>query len=231
MILVQLLLVPPGLAAEQDKPLQAIGRAFDETAQTLLYSEYHYCDSALTCTIEYRKPDGELIAQKELDYTYGPHSPALVMVDFLNGKEQRLGFDAGSNNVIDAGFDNYVRSKWTELAAGDSVKFPFEVPGFDRALPMEALRSNLDQCAREELCLRVSVDSWLLGLLADPILLSYERDSRRLLRFRGISNLRDEGGDSFYVDIRYEYPVPGAPAALAAGDSDELARLQGTSAH
>ena len=84
LLVLQAMLLPGALA--QDWPLQVVGRAFDETGEQLLYSEYHYCGSELACMIEYRKPDGELIARKDLDYSYGPHSPALVMIDYLSGK-------------------------------------------------------------------------------------------------------------------------------------------------
>ena len=204
-LLLQGLLVSAVVA--EDWPLQAVGRAFDESGETLLYSEYHYCRSELACKIDYRKPGGDLIAHKVLDYSYGLHSPALIMTDYLSGKEERVGFGDSENVVIDAGFDNYVRSRWVELAGGESIDFPFQVVGFDRPLAMKAYRADRGSCSPERLCLEVGVDSWLLGLLVDPIALSYAVESRRLLRFRGISNLRDEGGETFQVDIRYEYTV------------------------
>ncbi len=203
LLVLQAMLLPGALA--QEWPLQVVGRAFDESGEQLLYSEYHYCDSELACMIEYRKPDGELIARKDLDYSYGPHSPALVMIDYLSGKEVRLGFSEREDVVVDAGFDNYVRSRWGELSGGESIEFPFQVVGFDQPLAMKAYRANQGSCALQELCLEVSLDSWFLGLLVDPIVLSYARDSRRLLRFRGVSNLRDDKGKTFQVDIRYEY--------------------------
>ena len=203
LVVLQAMLLPSALA--QDWPLQVVGRAFDETGEQLLYSEYHYCGSELACMIEYRKPDGELIARKDLDYSYGPHSPALVMIDYLSGKEVRVGSSEREDVIVDAGFDNYVRSRWGELSAGESIEFPFQVVGFDQPLAMKAYRASQGSCALEDLCLEVSLDSWFLGLLVDPIALSYARDSRRLLRFRGVSNLRDDKGKTFQVDIRYEY--------------------------
>lgn len=207
-LLLQGLLVPVVMA--EDWPLQAVGRAFDERGETLLYSEYHYCKSQLACKIDYRKPDGEVIAHKVLDYSYGPYSPALIMTDYLSGTQQKVGFGDYRDIVIDAGFDNFVRSRWVELAAGDPVEFPFQVVGFDSPLAMKAYRIDGGSCPRETLCLEVGLDSWLLGLLVDPIALSYAVDSRRLLRFRGISNLRDDSGETFQVDIRYEYTATGS---------------------
>ena len=51
-----------------------------------------------------------------------------------------------------------------------------------------------------------SIAATLLGMLVDPFELTYDRGSRRLLRFTGVSNLKDEAGQSQQVDIHYQYP-------------------------
>ncbi|MCB1844242.1 MAG: hypothetical protein KDI09_14875 [Halioglobus sp.] len=181
-----------------------IGSAYDESGQELLYRELHFCsDSQLQCSVDYRDPAGTGIAFKELDYSPGPHQPALVMRDLRNELEHVVSA-SGNEVVVDAGFDNYVRSRWDELSAGEPVRFRFKVVDFDDPIPMKALQQA--DCAEERLCLKVTVDSWLLGFFADPIELTYARDSKRLLRFRGVSNLRGPNGESQTVDIRYTYP-------------------------
>jgi hypothetical protein len=55
------------------------------------------------------------------------------------------------------------------------------------------------------LCLRVEVDSWLLGLVAPTIDLVYDRESQQLLRFSGVSNIRSADNKSQQVDIAYRY--------------------------
>ena len=57
-----------------------------------------------------------------------------------------------------------------------------------------------------QVCLQIELDSWLLGMLVDPFELTYDRGSRRLLRFTGVSNLKDGEGQSQQVDIHYRYP-------------------------
>jgi hypothetical protein len=190
-----------------EPPLETvIGSAYDLSSGNLVYREHHFCDVAsIQCSVNYRDAAGELIAQKLLDYSSGPHSPSLVMKDFRQGEGSSQTLTGNSDWVVDAGFDNYVRSKWDTLDAGDPVKFPFLVPGFEKPLKMRAQRSASESCTIEELCLEIVLDSWLLGLLVDPIALSYSRSERKLLRFRGISNIRDVNGESFSVDIVYEY--------------------------
>ena len=110
--------------------------------------------------------------------------------------------------MVDAGFDNYVRQRWTELMGADPVRFPFLVAGRDSPLAMRAGPDRQSECNPAQLCLQVELDSWLLRMLVAPITLTYDRESRRLLRFKGISNLKDAAGNSQSVDIRYQYPLP-----------------------
>ena len=53
--------------------------------------------------------------------------------------------------------------------------------------------------------LKVTLDSWFLGMLVDPIKLSYSKADRRLLRFQGVSNIVGPAGESLKVDLRYNY--------------------------
>lgn len=189
--------------AQEGEP-DVVGTAYDTSGQQLLYRELHFCsDGQLQCKVDYRDPTGAGIAFKELDYSPGPHQPALVMRDLRNDLEHVVAA-SGDELVVDAGFDNYVRSRWDDLSAGEAVRFRFKVVGFDDPIRMKALRQP--DCPAEQLCLKVTVDSWLLGIFADPIELTYARDSQRLLRFRGVSNLRGPDGESQTVDIRYTYP-------------------------
>jgi hypothetical protein len=181
----------------------AVGYACDDSGKTLLYREMHYCDQAHShCVIEYIDPYREPLARKQLDYSGSAFAPVVDMQDLrLQSRESARGDEA---LVIDAGFDNYMRSRWDDLAAGDTVDFPFLALGQDQPLMMQAVSSD-GECAGNALCLEVTPGAWLLRLLVEPIRLTYARDSRRLLRYRGISNLSDADGNSPDVDIRYSY--------------------------
>lgn len=208
-------------AAVVESPLETvIGSAYDLSSGKLVYREYHFCDVVSNqCSVDYRDVAGKLIAQKLLDYSSGPHNPTLVMKDFRQDEGTSQTLTGKSDWVVDAGFDNYVRSKWDALDAGEPVKFPFLVLGFEKPLKMRAQRSGIKGCIVEELCLEIVLDSWFLGLLVDPIALSYSRSDRKLLRFRGISNIRDVNGESLNVDIVYQYTDKTAAIEPAAPDS------------
>ena len=156
---------------------QIVGKAYDLKTGALQYSEYHKCaNQGLDCLIDYRDAAGELIVTKTLNYAAGPTQPAVNVKDYRTGINTQIGNQQQAGIVIDAGFDNFVRSQWDLFAAGDTVTFPFLVAGFDQPLLMQAKTDASQRCSVEQFCLEISLDSWLLGLLADPIYLVYARD-------------------------------------------------------
>jgi len=206
-----LLILSPLALASGELDLYVVGDAFDDTGNILLYREMHRCDGPRTqCVIDYLDPAEAPLARKELDYSNSPHAPDVELENLLAQiTRSASGAAAESELVVDAGFDNYVRTRWYDLDSGSAISFPFLVLGRDDPLAMRAVRSE-KSCADEALCLEVAPEAWFLRLLVPPIELTYERETRRLLRYRGIGNLRDAQGNSRQVDIRYRYtPMAG----------------------
>jgi hypothetical protein len=196
---------------------QVIGNAYDRVSGQYLYSEYHSCSSDdLECLVDYRDPSGQLIASKKLNYAMGLTQPDMIMKNYRTGIDTSIASQYREGLVVDAGFDNFVRGQWDVLATGDTVKFLFLVAGFDEPLKMRANLDRSGSCSDEALCLEISLDSWILGFLSDPIDLVYSRENRRLLRYQGLSNIRGETSESLIVDIHYDYeqqpPLTGSPA-------------------
>lgn len=182
------------------------GEARDQRTGALLYIERHACGSTpVRCEVVYLDPRGELIARKHLDYHHGDWSPALFLQDFRAGEDIEVAAPADPSIVVDAGFDNYMRARWQQLSTGEKVAFPFLVAGQEQPFRMVARSVVFPGCDASRLCLEVQPEAWWLRLLLDPIELVYDRSSRRLLLFRGISNIADATGRSHYVEIRYTY--------------------------
>ncbi len=190
-------------ATEQPRA-DIVGEAQDRRSGELLYREYYVCtDEGLRCTVEYRDAAGERIAFKTLDYTAARHAPLVVFEDFRHDRQVQLQLAQADDLVVDAGFDNYVRSRWTDLSSGQTVTFRLRIVDADKPFRMRA--KQVGDCPSEQLCLRVEVDSWLLGLVAPTIDLVYDRESQQLLRFSGVSNIRSADNKSQQVDIAYRY--------------------------
>lgn len=105
--------------------------------------------------------------------------------------------------VIDAGFDEFVRAHWNDLMKGDTVNFSFAVPS-----RLEWIDFRLIPLAQKDGTLTVEMrlkSRWIAWLL-DPVFLSYDIKSKRLLTYRGLTNIRTIDGDGIKAEIRYTYP-------------------------
>lgn len=210
---------------------ETVGMAYDLQSGELLYRETH-CISrdGLDREVLYQDPDDKLIARKLLDYTTGETTPSFVQYNHYSRESIEVGLDQGEVSmkvidsdsrsvnkaalaqpgetmpvVIDAGFDGFVRQHWDELLAGAEREFQF--PFADRQSLVE-LRIQPLSCSYEtqtDQCFRLDLANWLLRVLVKPIELGYNADSRRLTRYRGLSNIGDANGDGLVVDIRYDY--------------------------
>ncbi len=196
------------LASSETPPLPTldpdiVGEARDPKSGDTLYLEHYYCsDDALQCSVFYLRPNREVIASKELDYAENALAPLLTFRDYRVDREVIID-KADPEAVVDAGFDNFVRLQWQDLAEGEEIKFPFRV--VTREDPIKMRASKADRCEEGKFCLEIALDSWLLGSFIDPIQLTYEEGSQRLLRFEGLSNLRNDDGKMQTVEIRYSY--------------------------
>ena len=210
------------------------GYAYSKESDQLLYHEVHYrssLESSVSNRVDYIAPDQEVIVAKTLDFSESLLAPAIEQRDYRNAtaiftRYTSTGFEVGYKNndtalrvnslnrseslVVDAGFDSFVRQHWDTLIEGDTVRAQFLVPArLDtvnigiRATQQTHCRTQSDQA----LCLIVRPAGLLrlLGWFVDPLYLAYERDSKRLLQYSGISNLLDDNGAPQDVIIRYEY--------------------------
>lgn len=111
--------------------------------------------------------------------------------------------------VVDAGFDEFVRLHWDRLVAGERLEMNFLMPSRLDFVSLQLRRRDIPSDSggngQQTLWIQATPANRLLRLFVDPIDLYYHRDSRRLIRYSGISNLLDPGGSSMTVDIRYQY--------------------------
>lgn len=132
----------------------------------------------------------------------------------------RQGSVSRKNLVTDAGFDQFIRLNWQELNQEKlSIPFRFAVPGRGQAVGMkiEALDTvackdkvlsdipaTIESLPAEFNCFELEATSWIIAKILKPIYLVYD-DSKRLMAFRGLSNIRGAGNKRQRVYIRYSY--------------------------
>lgn len=213
------------------------GLARDPDSGALLYREQHlldHDDGALRRRlVVYRCADGTAFARKQVDYGDSALAPAFDFVDARLGYREGLRRDddggelwvrrdaageersapvaGGEALVADAGFDEFIRRRWQPLVAGQPVPLQFAVPARLDAYDFTVRRRGAGEVAGEPAeFFRLRLGG-LLGWLAPHIDVAYGRDSRRLLRFEGLSNLRDDQGEEPLL-ARIDFPRPAAPA-------------------
>ena len=209
--------------------IERAGYARDAATGALIYSEEHYeryeAGRIISDTVTYRDAAGEKIAVKEVDYR-----PALAMPDF-NLVNSRTGHGEGAaredgrlrvwfteqagaaeesesillpengipeNGIIDAGFDQFVITRWDALTQGKRLLIKLLIPSMRKFIDFRIYQS---QIAGDKRILHVEPDSLLFRVFAHTTVLEYAIDEPVLLSFKGISNMRDAGGDNLQVEI------------------------------
>ncbi len=187
--------------------------------------------------VVYRCMDDTPFARKLVDYRGAPYAPAFQLVDVRLGYREGVLRDAGEARVfidrpnaakqtaplpsgalvIDAGFDQWVRSEWPRLTAGERVPMAFLVPSRLTSYAFNVYEVG-DEGAARRFRLRLG---GLLGWIAPHIDVVYAEADRRLLRFEGLSNLRNDAGDG-QLKVRIEFRDP--PRTVDDGTIAVLAR-------
>ena len=203
------------------------GEAFGLKSGNLLYRETHQLilndGRPVSGLVEYVDTEGELIARKTNRYHALPATTDFDLQDsrsdyreqaILNQEDWTLSRTENGQTerntpgkpkyqaVVDAGFDEFVRQHWDTLLAGDTVPFSFAVPARLDWIDFRLIpRKVTDTTLTVEMKLKSRMLAWLL----DPIRLTYDRDTRRLLTYRGLTNIRDANGEGIHAEIRYHY--------------------------
>ena len=121
------------------------------------------------------------------------------------GRSHTLTPSPASPLVIDAGFDAFVTDHWSSLVDGQQQRFQFPLAAREALVELQIRSAPCTYPTQSDQCFRLAVDNWVLRLVADSIELGYDAQSRRLTRFRGVSNIGDGSGGGMAVDIHYRY--------------------------
>ena len=216
-----------------------VGRAYDANSGALLYEERHdetVVDGAMIAdSVSYLDSQGVVFAHKQVDFRDHLFAPEFRLDNERTGhlealrresnggialqfreqatrelRETRLA-NTPNDAVADAGFDRFIAAHWDDLAVGARLVRRFLVPSRLEFMDFRVRRSDDDSNPRE-VSFAVEIDSAFLRLVVPPITVVYDRDTRRLLRYEGLSNLRDENGDNLAVRIEFEYVTRNARA-------------------
>lgn len=223
--------------------LQFRGYAYDLESHRHVYTELHHQHIAgerwLGGTIEYYAPDGTRLGRKTLDFSRDPYVPVFRLtlaarggywdgieavtdtrIDMIRkdreGGARTMSAEHSPRTVADAGLHVFIRDHFTELLSGRTVPFRFAVAGNLDTYKFRARRIGESTFeGRPAVRLRIEPAS-LLRWVVPPLELTYEPEQRKLVEYRGISDIRDPAsGSAYHVRILYpSTPPPDVPALV-----------------
>jgi hypothetical protein len=161
-----------------------------------------------------------------------PSTPSVIQKDFRTGELRQA--DVSQNNVnlsyqtnsrekigkavismqdvdiVDAGFDNFVRANWDDLQTGKTIAVNFASVAHLKTLPLRVRAQPSEKCFIKQdehsvlTCFFIEVDNALLRMMIGNIKITYD-NQRRLHEFNGIVNLKDDRKKDQKAIIRYFY--------------------------
>ncbi len=190
----------------------------------VLYRERHEVTQSdsrpLRAVTTYLDGTGKEIGRLESDFSKSPYAPSYRFADKRSGtteaavvsgstvklryrgSQKELQVDPGETLIVGQGLHHFVRLNLERLAK-KTTAVRFAIPsrldtyGF-RVRPLPSPRAGVVR-------LRIELDSVVLRQLAPDLEVDYELTTRRLLRYRGVSNLEAADGSTQDVVIQYTY--------------------------
>jgi hypothetical protein len=201
------------------------GEARNEQGE-LVYREKHSVtregDRVITSLTQYISPADQVIATMESDYSRNLSMPTYVFEDRRRGYREGLRDENGEyiifkktkdgeeereaiTNTEDVfscqGWHYYLVNNLAVLER-ENVELNLILPSELRALPFEIQRVRSEKDRVEAV---LKLNHWLFRYFAPTLQLVYDSKSRKLVEYRGISNILDSEGNRQDVRIVYKY--------------------------
>lgn len=215
-----------------DASFTFVGVAHDIDSNAVLYKESHAVilnqeQKYKTTSVQYEDAQGEVFAKKSLDFTQNLLAPSVYFKDSRVGTLVEVeSTDSGLNvnyesvsdsaeamikavprMVVDAGFDQMMLKNWDALLNNKPMDFEFLAP--TRA---ELIGFTLTPLSQDEAVIkfRLAPSNFVLRLLVDPIKLTYDKQTKRILTYEGLTNIEEvkQGkptGEYYVARIDYAY--------------------------
>ena len=193
----------------------------------------------------YTCANGVAFARKEVHYV-DPLAPDFMLEDVANGMREGIRAGAAGRTVFfatrgepekhgplpqvaglvaDAGFDEYVHAHWDDLVNNRTLVLHFLLPSRldDYAFQVRRLRADrIDGVPVQVFRLRLA---GIWGWILPGIDVSYGDADRVLMRYDGLSDLRDASNDNFQTIVIFP-PAERAPADRGAADAAAMQKVR-----
>ncbi len=163
-------------------------------------------------TTRYALPNGAPIGERKFDFSADRYVPVYTLdqsnVDYhegitridaqqvdvfmvRDGQRQTASLTRVQNMVADCGSQPYVVDHLEQLEAGATLHFTLAVAGKTDSYRLRAKKlANLEVNGRRAMRVRIELDS-LLRLILPPLELTIDTETKRIIEYSGITNLKD----------------------------------------
>jgi hypothetical protein len=162
-------------------------------------------------TVAYTDPGGAPLANKQVDYNCRTTAPSFTLIDQVSGVKEGVNWTQdllesyqddevtklevpNGPTIIDAGFDNAIKSSWDTLMKGEKVAYHYLFARDNKFLKLRFLKSDPPEKLENEISsdvvfFRIAANNLIFRMLSSPIYVGYDRNTQDLKYYFGPSNL------------------------------------------
>ena len=216
----------PSVISVKSTPYNGIAKNI--STLNMLYEEVHNeiftADKHNKTETMFLDENKKIIASRTLDFSDSKISPKYSLEDYRTGGYEAVTVQNGafliqykenSNSetiskllnvpdpaVVDGGFNYFVKAKWNQLMSGETVNFNYistarqEYYRFQITIENSTISSNTVN-------MKMEPTNYFLRALLDPIYITYNKNTRRIVQYSGISNIKDNEGKAQMAVLTY----------------------------
>jgi hypothetical protein len=213
-------------------PASFIGKAIHPETKKHLYSEEHTVEYkgefVQKVVTKYKDPSGKEIAELTSTFKDNHRLPETTFNDKRNGYKEETKL-AGDNYIITTtpakgkskskkisvednlvcgqGYHNYIIKNLDSFKVGETKTIKFVLPSMRDYFSFDlTYLGPLEKGKPDEVTLRLDITNFILSMFADKIQVTYSKKEKTLLRYQGLTNLKNADGDQYDALLNYTYP-------------------------
>lgn len=227
-----LLVGVPALFASKNQVVRVYEGIAKNTDGKVTYVEKHKTTfdasgNVLSAKTDYVKEDGTLLGRIDSDFTSNLTAPTHTFYDNRNGEEHGIRYEgdqiilflkekgkkeetkkidksiAGDGIIVGCqGLHYYLRQNFEKVMKKKVLPIKMLIPG---KLDYYSFEMKLDKEKGDLVTFDIEIESFFLKFFAPSLQITYDKKSRNLLTYAGVSNILDDKGDVQNVRITYNY--------------------------
>lgn len=123
------------------------------------------------------------------------------------GQVRRGNIDVVDNLVCGQGYHNYIVKNFDNFKVGEQRKVKFVIPSIrDYFTFTLTYLGALNPKKSDEVSFRLDITNWILSMFADSFQVTYSKKNKTLIKYVGLTNLKNSKNNHYDATINYTYP-------------------------